>query len=105
MIDRQCEDTSILLLTARSSPVIVQSISIDGIVTVAEQREELDGEAEQRHTTTSAAHREEMVDGEGEEPLAIIEKQSSMDRKEKPQVKDISKKIKKGIREQKNKNT
>ena len=42
-----------------------------------------------QHTTTTATQREEMVDSK--ELLALIEKRKNIDRKEKAQVKDISK--------------
>ena len=49
----------------------------------------------------TAAHREEMIDSIEKELLALIEKRKNMDRKEKAQVKDISKKIKLGNRDYK----
>ena len=42
----------------------------------------------------TAAHREESIDSKDQELLAIMEK---MDRKDKAQVRDFSKKIKQGI--------
>ena len=68
---------------------------------VTTQREELAGEAKQLHTAMTAAHRGETIDSENQELLALIKKRKNLDRNEKAQVKDISKKIKKGIRENK----
>ena len=71
------------------------------MTTTKTRREELAGETEQQHTAMTAAQREETIDSKDQELLALIEKRKNMDRKEKAQVKDICKKIKNGIRENK----
>ena len=69
--------------------------------TTAAQRAELTGEAEQQHATKTAAHWEATIDTKDRELFALTEKRKNMDRKEKSQVKDISKKIKKRIKDKK----
>ena len=49
----------------------------------------------------TAAHREETIDSKDQELLALIEQRKNMARKE--QMKDIRKKIRKGIRDNKRK--
>ena len=75
--------------------------------TTATQRGEMVGDAEQQQLTAmTAAHREETIDSKDQELSALIEKRKNMERKEKAQVKDISKEIKKGNqRQQKIQNT
>ena len=61
------------------------------MTTTIMQREELICEAEQQNTAMTAAHREETTDSKDQKLLALIEKRKKMDRKEKAQVRDISK--------------
>ena len=65
------------------------------------QREKLVGEAEHQHTVVTAARKEETIDSKDQELQALIEKTKTMDRKDKAQVRDISKKIKQGTRDKK----
>ena len=53
---------------------------------------------EQRAAAT-ATRKEETIDGEDQEFLTLIEIRRNMDRKDKAQVRDISKMIKQGIRD------
>ena len=53
----------------------------------------------EQHTAVTTARKEEMIDSKDQELLALIERPKNMDRKDKAQVKDISKKLKQGIRD------
>ena len=52
-------------------------------------------------TAVTVACKEETIDSTAKELLALIERRKKMDRKDKAQVRDISKKIKQGIRDNK----
>ena len=53
----------------------------------------------QQHPAVKVARKEETIDSKDQELLAVIERRKKMDRQEKAQLRDISKKIKQGIRD------
>ena len=61
-------------------------------------RNEVVGEAKQQHTAVTTAQKEETIDSKDQELLAFIKKQK-WGKEDKDQVRNISKKIKQGIRE------